>query len=831
MSDEKSRKQMVAEQIFNMPTYRYDGVSVKELFTSLASSPNRVGYRNVCQSSNNVGDVEIVSDYLKSGVELLANSCDAYLCQHRDEDSGFNGFDTRDDLLNKVDDEEICLHFSGDHTGKGSSGEISFAVIDRGCGVDADNFEDAFLRDPSNGGVDKREYNYLYGELAQGSLNSIGVSKEGCKFIASSPMENPGEWMYAISNSKDDNYKYPTIGGNLPTFSGSFDLGDLGTIDHGTVTKVFNIDTSTVPQNVTGGRFIRNLGHEFPDPSVPIRIVDTRGDRNRSRVWYGMKAELENREDIKHLNKLVTLDGFGKVNIDVYIVDDEFDEEFVSSQTLSRMFFTIYGMTHHKENYSTIASDLGLNGICENVLMFVDWVDPDIDCSDVFETSRSGLSKGSCEGDKYYNLVCEEIKDWEELQRINKMNEDITDKVGRNGRSPIKTLEFSDVDDTDGVPVIESESTDFEVSLEISCNIDDYLNMDHIDFDIKGTDANFNVEGNKVSAKFNAYRDDNYILVVRDSEFGCTEFVEFEVSISESFGSEAERFAKKADKTAEDTMIPKNLFVDWDGFDEELENKSEYISALMWINWEDKSDLVDEISDLLINFDDTEGLIEFMFECLSYTNCDGKYIFKESSWDISETSEKINRGDENVSKELAKDLVEIGFDKVPLGIFLPAYYRGLQVRGSPDYRKSLQGDLYEEKVTSVVEGCVEELNNKLDINLKTAEQEVYDFENDNDNKKFDNAIMDSDDRIIVAFEANCYSNTGSKISEICRSSSNQKINCNRDGIEYIRVTDGYGLSEKNYRDAYIAVDGNLYNLDLLEENLTSHLLNSLDSEQ
>jgi len=150
--------------------------------------------------------------------------------------------------------------------------------------------------------------------------------------------------------------------------------------------------------------------------------------------------------------------------------------------------------------------------------------------------------------------------------------------------------------------------------------------------------------------------------------------------------------------------------------------------------------------------------------------------------------------------------------------------------GCSDLRKQLQGDLYEDAVGEVIRKAVKSFNEKENRDLEVETQYSYSFNSGHDSKTFDHVILDENGNILLVFEENCYSTGGSKIGEFARSSNSQIQDCYGDGLEYVRVTDGSGVSENKYEKAYMGVQGNMYNLELLRDNFCDDLHSFLNNE-
>lgn len=279
-----------------------------------------------------------------------------------------------------------------------------------------------------------------------------------------------------------------------------------------------------------------------------------------------------------------------------------------------------------------------------------------------------------------------------------------------------------------------------------------------------------------------------------------------------------DEFSEIAYDCIKSTMIGYEDFISFDThIMDKIEENQEYIDFLDSIEHNSEEEFITNLSKKMRETENSREFIEFLFYCLSQTNNDTTYDFREKSWNMSEISSDIE--DKTVAKELSSALSSIGLYRIVSETnSIKDYYMGVNVGFASDKRKGKQGTSYEDIIQKDLARFVDKINSTYNFNLTLSEQYKYNFNNSEGQKTFDFFISDQDSEIKIAIEVNCYSTTGSKISEISRSSENQRSKCERDNIEYVRITDGSGLSKKNLKDAHIAVDGNLYNLELFREN-------------
>lgn len=503
-----------AERIMSLPTYEASE-TVSRAATNWVKDKDTVEWQPICDDKNNRGHVEIVETDVQGLVELLTNSSDAYLVQYTDE------VESREELLDTLDEEEVLVEFTGDSSG-GSENEYSVIVADEGCGVSRSQFEDAFLKDPSTGGVDKRKYQYLYGEFGQGSLASIGVSKKGCKFVASASKEDPKKWSWSVTRYNDERkrYEYLTVNGEVPKFNGKIRVNDFGRMSFGTITKVFNIDSTQTPRDVTSNPFIRRLGHAFPETAVPLNIIDNReGQHGRRRVWSGMKEELNTDPNVEKLSTTKNLGQFGEVNVEAFVVDEEesFDNEFLNSQTRDRIFYTVYGMTHHTQSYNKLKNDCDLKGIGEDVMVFVDCSKLSTPINDIFLPSRTGMKQGK-KSQSFVSEVHNVIENWDDIQNIDEERASLADILDTDGETPLNGMSFVGKDSP--VPTFEADDN-LSVQVEVESDVEEYCCWEHIDVEVMGLHgkSQVNIDGDTVELDMSVVDDSRVTLCIKDTEF------------------------------------------------------------------------------------------------------------------------------------------------------------------------------------------------------------------------------------------------------------------------------------------------------------------------
>lgn len=572
----------IPERILGMSVFEEEGNSVLDLARSAADSPNRIGWRPVADDDNNRGNVDIVSNEMQAFAETISNSNDGYLLGAYDGTQS-----SREEILDSFDDRPtIDLQLTGSSGGRGSSEGYSVVIADSAVGVEQSEFEDAFLKNPSEGAVDKREFEFMGGEFGQGSLASIGVSEKGCKFVASAHKSNPCVWNWTVTryNESVKRYEYMTIGGQIPTTECVFSAGDIGTYTHGTITKVFNIDSKRTPNNATNGTFLRNLAYNYPNSDFPLYIYDNRAKTKsaRSVLWHGLLPEIRESDSfLPEKTKEITVDGIGRVTISAFIGKDEenIPSRFLSSTDKQRGFFTVNGMTHHAMSSARVKSQFDLENINEESLFFIDCSEITTEFTNVFKSDRTQLN-GRAKATTLFESVCEAVQSWDTVQSIDSDRQSFDPKSFKESsedtRPVISGLEM--VSDSTAIqPTIKAnanEKTTVEFSVQ---GPTEYVKNTPLDVTAVNVDGDYVLEQNgdtislTVTPSFTSGPEFTVVLTVTDTKEEATFKESFTlahadnnpISVSEKIDSVIREHTKNPNNSVYSLMDAKEEFVSW----------------------------------------------------------------------------------------------------------------------------------------------------------------------------------------------------------------------------------------------------------------------------
>lgn len=805
------------KEILDRNEFFEGNISVIDRAVQIAEKTNlgSVEWKNI-KNKNNRSDVNLVETYIQAIVEWLVNSDESYINL-------------------SVSDKLIKLRLTG-CSGGNTSGDFSIEVIDEGCGLERDELELALFKNPKEGGIDKLNNPDYLGEFGQGSLAPIGFSKRGCKFTASKHHSSTNDiWSWSITRKNSEGvHQYLTVNGQIPTYCGDLSI-DGEELNHGTISKVYNINDST-PTNATKGKFLRDLGYKYPDPPTPINISDGRAktDSKRKCVWNGLKSELENSKFFKSFEKQIQTQ-FGEIPTWAFVVKEQYTDDipkkFISTSNRDRVFFMLNGLTHHTLSSSKIASKCGLDNINEHSLIFFDCSNLNIEFTNIFKTDRTCMIDSN-ESTHLKQDIFDEFSSWSELQEMNSSRFRVSENSGYANMTGIYVA-GSDDSLTPKFSCSIGESVCMNIQVEAPEKyVEELHNTDEISIYCNNIDGDYSIDVNNNTVVLEIepiFSDSSQFMaqiIVEDHKedrtqtVNCTIERQKETSNMISRGDNQYSSPNQLYNTAEPTMLSFADSIEWRGSDDSIEAKvrkcEQEISLLEQVEYGSEKQMKEQLIQTLFNAPNKERYIEFLFESLSINSTDSMYDFVEQSWHKEELGQKISNQDREATMEFVEGLFQIGINNIIRKKDIKEHYHSMLICSEADRRKNRQGENYEEAVESILQDKVNEFNEKHNRNLKLVTQFKYIFENDFKEKTLDFAIQDEQQNVIVVVEANCYGSTGSKISEMVRSSRDQLLKTKSD-LTYIRVTDGRGISLTGFQNANESLDGNLLNLHYLRQ--------------
>lgn len=272
-------------------------------------------------------------------------------------------------------------------------------------------------------------------------------------------------------------------------------------------------------------------------------------------------------------------------------------------------------------------------------------------------------------------------------------------------------------------------------------------------------------------------------------------------------------------------IIPRTDFIQWHSIDAKL---SELESPLLFYSEladriSDGADFLVEFRDSLLASDNPVPIVKCAFQLLGHTG--DSFVSKEDDIELESTASRIQQRDENRADFLAHLLKDLGLLRVLERSDLSDLLLGVQIGLESHRRKNTGGESFKHEVELMlreVASRVTAAGRRLDI----ANEQKISY-GQRLSKKVDFALtLDGTSRFGV--EANFYTGTGSKPTEIKRSYGELLRGLKSVGVDLIWITDGKGYRDMNRSlgDAFEIVP-NIYNLKQTQQHLAADLLSTV----
>jgi len=273
-------------------------------------------------------------------------------------------------------------------------------------------------------------------------------------------------------------------------------------------------------------------------------------------------------------------------------------------------------------------------------------------------------------------------------------------------------------------------------------------------------------------------------------------------------------------------VIPASRFIKWESIDakvSELRPAIELYETLKKYAAK-KEEFVKELADSLLSADDPEPFISCGFELLAHT--DNEIATRESFVIFPEVASLISNGNERAASDVARLLYDLGLDKVLSQENLENVLYGVQIGLETHRRKNVGGEEFRKEVETLLGRIVGKVAKRVGDDVKLLGETTIRYGKDL-SKRVDMAVKVRD-KIVVGVEANFYTSSGSKPTEIKRSYGDVQRGLESVGVELIWITDGKGYRrmERSLKDAFEILP-NVYNFrqatDHLEDDLADHI--------
>jgi hypothetical protein len=269
-------------------------------------------------------------------------------------------------------------------------------------------------------------------------------------------------------------------------------------------------------------------------------------------------------------------------------------------------------------------------------------------------------------------------------------------------------------------------------------------------------------------------------------------------------------------------IIPRSDFVKWDFIEEKVKRLASAIEfyRVLRDRAPNEQELINEITDSLLASDNPLPYVKIAFEILGHTNAD--FVSRQDDIDIEGLSRSIASGSQHDAMNFAELIRDLGFHKVLLRDDLEDVLFGVQVGLETHRRKNVGGEFFKNEVWGILkkvsDGVHEEIQVTSEVEIKCGNRL---------SKKVDFAIL-FEGKCRFGVEANFYTVSGSKPTEIKRSYGDVRRRLLENNIELIWITDGRGYKnmQRSLRDAYIILP-NIYNLNHARKFLLGDIASSL----
>jgi hypothetical protein len=236
----------------------------------------------------------------------------------------------------------------------------------------------------------------------------------------------------------------------------------------------------------------------------------------------------------------------------------------------------------------------------------------------------------------------------------------------------------------------------------------------------------------------------------------------------------------------------------------------------------DEVRLIRELTDSYLSNDNPLNFLIGALHLLGHTSIE--LVTLQDDLNIADLSQGMLQGDEILAKSFVEALVELGFGNVlnrgELSDVLFGVYVGLETHR----RKNLGGSAFIAVLRPIIANIVNQLiadGNEVEF----VEEKAIQF---GDLSKTVDFLILHNRQPRFAIEANFYTTSGSKPTEIKRSYSNIRQEFESVGVHLIWVTDGKGYRSmrRSLRDAF-TIHPNTYNLRQFEQDFASDLISVL----
>jgi hypothetical protein len=273
-------------------------------------------------------------------------------------------------------------------------------------------------------------------------------------------------------------------------------------------------------------------------------------------------------------------------------------------------------------------------------------------------------------------------------------------------------------------------------------------------------------------------------------------------------------------------IIPRADFINWSSIEKRLQALTPALDFYSQVMKRDVADIVLEIGDSILSHDSPEILVSGIWDLFGNTN--NYFVTAEGSFELSELLIAFANGDELVARNFAQSLMQIGLQKITDRQNIKDVAFGVQIGLETDKRKNRGGTAFVNALKPVFAKAVQDVTAKTGIHLDLLTEQLIPYAS-SQSKTVDFYIVG--ENLKLGFEANFYTVSGSKPTEIKRSYNSVWAGLRTVGVNMVWITDGRGYKSmrKSLASAYEIVT-NIYNLKQLQQHLANDLITVLQND-
>jgi type II restriction enzyme len=255
-------------------------------------------------------------------------------------------------------------------------------------------------------------------------------------------------------------------------------------------------------------------------------------------------------------------------------------------------------------------------------------------------------------------------------------------------------------------------------------------------------------------------------------------------------------------------VIPREKFIDWTQIKAKCLAYEDVINYFQEIAASNPSKLQSEIQGALLSADNPLLMMKGSFELLGHTN--DYYVSDKDNLDFDQAAAEIGEGSEKTAGHVANLIMDLGLGNLLSQKGVASTFLGVQVGLESNRRKSVGGAAFNRWVQKLLESTCGLLGADFELALELEIQ----YRDSRNKKKVDFGILHRG-KAAIGVEANFYTTSGSKPSEIKRAYQNVNLELKEVGVELVWITDGAGyLKMKRSLEEAFRVHPNTYNYEM-----------------